>query len=274
MFSEAKKVKLEKIENISEFSLTFLRPAPPKMSIRPSQIRQHLFPSYKSVPPPVDDANLLNKPSVTPRRIQLSSTKSKSVIRSTPKNEKFNLIDELDEFDEKESKINLNDENNLDEDTFDDSELEFQFVIERILNRNYSSETDLRKLKWDESGQEESSTSFKKSKEDPIFAKEPQLFRTLSDSLLTRRKTSKKIKSLRALQKETKRPTLLNQQSLREKLLKSPRSIRNRSKINVFNRRNSKKAKKPKNYHWPMNILTSRQKVQLQNESKTKAKFE
>ena len=187
---EAKKLNLERIENISEFSLTFLRPAPPKMSMRPTQIRGHLFPNYKSVPPPVDDENLLKKaPRSSPRRIKLGSIKSKSLIRSAPNSAKFNQIEELDESDDLKSKksslINIEE----DEDDFEDSEMEFQCILEKLLNRQHKSETDLSKLKWDENDSGDLATL----NQDPLFTKETTLFRTLSDSVLTRRKTSKRI---------------------------------------------------------------------------------
>ena len=148
------------------------------------------------MPPPVDDANLLNKQPVdaTPRRIKLSAFKSKSVSRTTIKNEKFNLIDELDEPDENDtSDKDSTEKSNEQDDSFEELEAEFQFMLERVLNRQYASETDLSKMKWDES--EESSANFnRQTRPDPIFAKtETNLFRTLSDSILTRRKTSKKI---------------------------------------------------------------------------------
>jgi hypothetical protein len=33
---------------MSDFALTFLRPAPPKMCLRPAHVRKHLFPAYRT----------------------------------------------------------------------------------------------------------------------------------------------------------------------------------------------------------------------------------
>lgn len=49
---DGSEMNLNGYSSIGEYTLTFLRPAPPKMSLRPSFIRQHLFPQYKSVRPP------------------------------------------------------------------------------------------------------------------------------------------------------------------------------------------------------------------------------
>jgi hypothetical protein len=163
---EATKKPLEKIENISEYSLTFLRPAPPKMSMRPAQIRSHLFATYKSVAPPVDDENLLKKPvPPSPRRIKLGPIKSTTTatIRSTPNSAKFNLVDELDESDDVAAKLSSKKSINIEEDTddFEDSDMEFAYIVEKILNRQYKSETDLSKMKWhEEVGEEESTRGF------------------------------------------------------------------------------------------------------------------
>jgi hypothetical protein len=46
-------MNVDRYEDKSDFSVLFLRPAPPKMCMRPSVIRANLFPSYQSMPPPV-----------------------------------------------------------------------------------------------------------------------------------------------------------------------------------------------------------------------------
>lgn len=58
---EGKKMNLLFFDDYKEFTLSFLKPAPPKMSVKPSKIRERLFPEYKSMPPPVDDLGILSK---------------------------------------------------------------------------------------------------------------------------------------------------------------------------------------------------------------------
>ena len=72
-------MKLNEFPSRSDFTLTFLRPAPPKMSIRPSQLRKHLFPEYQSVPPPVDDMRILENKSAK-KRSTIDSKKPSSEI--------------------------------------------------------------------------------------------------------------------------------------------------------------------------------------------------
>ena len=118
-----------KIENMSDFTLTFLKPAPPKMSVRPSQIRKFLFPRYKSMPPPADDLNLLAKPRFSRKKIDLSIFKSKSNLRPIHSNtSKYNYIDDLED-----DSSNIMDEalDSNDEDLYDDSEAELQIVMEK-----------------------------------------------------------------------------------------------------------------------------------------------
>lgn len=103
---EARKANINLVDNMTEFALTFLKPAPPKMSVRPSRIRQHLFPKYKSLPPPVDDLNLLGKKSTSKKRL-------KSFYEASAENK-----EELDE-DEDEDEL------------VDDSDLEMQFILEK-----------------------------------------------------------------------------------------------------------------------------------------------
>ena len=40
------------IDSMTDYSLSFLRPAPPKMSVRPLHVKEHLFSKYKSKLPP------------------------------------------------------------------------------------------------------------------------------------------------------------------------------------------------------------------------------
>jgi hypothetical protein len=101
---EVKKAKLNSIESMREFALTFLRPAPPKMSLRRSQIKKNLFPEYKSVPPPVDDEHQQNLGSKKSSRGQA----------------KLTLIE-----------IRKNLQHIDDEDLMCDSELEMQFILEK-----------------------------------------------------------------------------------------------------------------------------------------------
>lgn len=46
---------IKRHENMLDFTLNFLRPAPPKMNMRPSQIRKNLFPEYRSIVPPNEE---------------------------------------------------------------------------------------------------------------------------------------------------------------------------------------------------------------------------
>lgn len=118
---EAKKMNLNKFESMNEFALTFLRPAPPKMSVRPSQIRRHLFPKYKSMPPPVDDLNLLGKKSDSKRKIKFLF-----------KSEHADFVNDQDTFDDEDEA----DDNEL----IEDSDLEMQFILEKcVLSLNIST---------------------------------------------------------------------------------------------------------------------------------------
>jgi hypothetical protein len=47
-----KKSDLNQVNSMMDFTLKYLKPAPPKMSVKPSQVRKALFPTYKSIAPP------------------------------------------------------------------------------------------------------------------------------------------------------------------------------------------------------------------------------
>ncbi len=75
------KTKLLEPEPMSELALKFLRPAPAKMSLRPSYIKKNLFPDYRSVPPPdEEDLKQLDKVAAgfQKRSIRLNGKKSRS----------------------------------------------------------------------------------------------------------------------------------------------------------------------------------------------------
>lgn len=56
---ESKKMKL--LDESDDSVLVFLRPAPPKMSLRQSRVRQRLFPEYQSLEPIEFDIDYLKK---------------------------------------------------------------------------------------------------------------------------------------------------------------------------------------------------------------------
>jgi hypothetical protein len=102
-------IELIKTNDISDYYLRFLRPAPVKMSIRPIKVKEYLFSRYESMPPPIENNYKLV------RKLK----KIKNVF-----------------YDE-------NDENATDQIDIDDADLEWQMIVEKCLNRRYHSETDL-----------------------------------------------------------------------------------------------------------------------------------
>lgn len=111
---------------MADFSLTFLRPAPPKMSVKPSQIRENLFPQYKSLPPPIDDLNLLSRKSKRP-----NTKRTIKFATSTSKDNSSHLnLDDLDEVSNDPDNEEETDEDN-DEDLLDDSDLYAQIITEK-----------------------------------------------------------------------------------------------------------------------------------------------
>lgn len=132
------------MDDMKEYSLTFLRPAPPKMSLRPSFVRERLFPKYKSIAPPSDE--IIGRRQKAGSRQQLETPTAKFFKKST-----LDLLLNEDDLENEESLIAE------------------EMTIEKLLTRQYNSETDLRT----DSGYFEQSTN---------------LIRCLSDSILGRRK--------------------------------------------------------------------------------------
>lgn len=138
---------LNKFEDINEYTLTFLRPAPPKMSLKPSFIRQHLFPEYRSLAPPVVPPKLTKNP-------DSFGQGDSNGVRFYKKSTLDLLVDDEDDFD-------------------DESQLADELVLQRILTRQYNSETDLRRFDENyDTGYHESNLG---------------IFRSFSDSRLERK---------------------------------------------------------------------------------------
>jgi hypothetical protein len=121
-----KKLNVNRVENMGEYSLNFLRPAPPKMSIKPSKIREHLFPKYYSMPPPVDNEQLLSN--------------KKHGLGRTSKNSYSKIFYKYDDGMSKHSHKNSHHSNGSrhefsypDDDAEDEDELQFQYTLEKYL---------------------------------------------------------------------------------------------------------------------------------------------
>lgn len=142
---EGKKVNMNMFEDYREFTLTFLKPAPPKMSVKPSKIRERLFAEYKSMAPPVDDMNLLEKGR---KKLKFSS------------NETDDLLTQEDD-----------DADLSDQESVDESALEFQFILNKLLNRQYCSESDLSKL---DNGENNLNINLTRSLSDTVFLRSKQ----------------------------------------------------------------------------------------------------
>ena len=72
-------MKILSPEPILELALKFLRPAPAKMSIKPSYIKKNLFSEYQSVPPlEEDEFRNDEKPVFQKRSIKLNSKKKRN----------------------------------------------------------------------------------------------------------------------------------------------------------------------------------------------------
>jgi hypothetical protein len=162
-----------------EFTLKYLRPSPPKMSVKPSYIRKNLFPKYKSLPPPKFHPKSHQSSSSSHKKI--SAIKKRQTLTNSHSNNSqtgaYEYINENEYEDE--------------EDLIDDSYLEMQVIIEKVLNRRYNSETNLDKLREEQKDEMESdfdSNQTYLSKDDWIFNKEARLVRALSDSIMTRSK--------------------------------------------------------------------------------------
>ncbi len=118
-----KKLSVNRVENVGEYSLNFLRPAPPKMSIRPSKVREHLFPRYYSMPPPADNDQLLGH--------------KKATLRRTSKNSYAKIFYKYDDGMSKHSHKQSRHSNgshhdtSYDEDAEDEDELQFQYSLEK-----------------------------------------------------------------------------------------------------------------------------------------------
>ncbi len=126
---EAQKIELNNIELVTDPSLRYLRPAPPKMSIKPSEIRKNLYHDYVSMPPP-----LLDKvKSATTKSI---SSKKKKNAKDKLKQEPQNLIDDI---------LTDEDTDTGSESYSTDSDSESIIQLDKILKRTYNSETNLSK---------------------------------------------------------------------------------------------------------------------------------
>ena len=120
---EGKKASINSFEDYMEFTLTFLKPAPPKMSVKPSRIRERLFAKYRSMPPPVlDDIDFLLKKKKKKRKIFGYQSNS------------------ADDLNENESECS-------DQESENESQMEFRLILDKLLNRKYYSDTDLTKYK-------------------------------------------------------------------------------------------------------------------------------
>lgn len=70
-------MELKNVELMSDPSLRFLRPSPPKMSVRPSEVRRHLYSDYASMPPPILNDNKSENKTNSKRTTRTVNTKSK-----------------------------------------------------------------------------------------------------------------------------------------------------------------------------------------------------
>lgn len=104
---EGKRMELNVHENMNEYSLTFLRPAPPKMSVKLSSVRESLFAKYKSSPPVVN--NIIESSSIN-RSIK-KSTHSRFIYSLNNSSHDYENDDYLD--DEMSGDENLLEEQNL-----------------------------------------------------------------------------------------------------------------------------------------------------------------
>jgi len=68
-------MEVKNSENLYDPSLRYLRPAPPKMSVKPNEIRKRLFAEYKSLPPPVWNENKKETKSTIRKKNPLKSKK-------------------------------------------------------------------------------------------------------------------------------------------------------------------------------------------------------
>jgi hypothetical protein len=165
-----------------EFTLRYLRPSPPKMSVKPSYIRKNLFPKYKSLPPPQFHPKSSHHSSSSSHK-KISAIKKRSTLNNSNSNNSQTGAYEY---------INENEYDEDEEDLIDDSYLEMQYIIEKALNRRYNSETRLDKLR-EEQQEDEIESDFDsnqtyRSEDEWIFKKESRLVRTLSDSIMNRSK--------------------------------------------------------------------------------------
>lgn len=146
----AREANVYKIDDMKEYTLTFLRPAPPKMSLRPSFVRQHLFPEYISLAPPV-------------------------VPDLTTNTESFNIGSDVRFFRKSTLNLLVGDDNDADDDDLDD-EIADEIVLQRILTRQYNSETDLRKFEDNDSSSnfEEESSRIVRSFSDSRLERKPK----------------------------------------------------------------------------------------------------
>ena len=154
-------------ESMLDFTLNFLRPAPPKMNIRPSHVRKNLFPEYRSIVPPNEED--FESPS---RKYSSKKPRPRRQTKHSSKN--------LDE--SSASAVNFIDYADDDEDV-ENEMLELEMIVDRMLKREYKSETDLVQVdRYEFDGE-----SAELDDDARIFRREPRLVRTLSDTLLTRK---------------------------------------------------------------------------------------
>ncbi|RNA21304.1 hypothetical protein BpHYR1_037742 [Brachionus plicatilis] len=140
---DGKQVVMQSLADYKEFTLTFLKPAPPKMSVKPSRIRERLFAEYRSMPPPLDDMNLL-------------ANKKRNKVKMFA-----NGSDSLDE----------ENGDGSDEESVDESALEFELILDKLLNRQYCSDTDLSKFKRENEGMFDGSAKMARSMSESVCGK-------------------------------------------------------------------------------------------------------
>ena len=173
--------------NTAEFSLNFLRPAPPKMSVRPSEVRKRLFATYvgNQMPPTSRIASHSN--SSTKRKLnKLNNFASSKASKLNSVSLRF--TDEYNGDSDNALGDDGNDNDDDDDDDDDDSELEFNAIVDRLLNRKYHSETDVRQVqrstKPTASKTRIVGTSVGTSDEDAFLFGATRLIRTLSDTVV------------------------------------------------------------------------------------------
>ena len=158
---------IKRHESMLDFTLNFLRPAPPKMNIRPSHVRKNLFPEYRSIVPPNEED--FESPS---RKYSSKKPRSRRPTKHGSKN-----------WDDSSAVSGVNFIDFAEDDDAENEMLELEMIVDRMLKREYKSETDLAHVDRYEFDAETTGLD----EDAKIFRREPRLVRTLSDTLLTRK---------------------------------------------------------------------------------------